>query len=107
MRTRAVYDEASDEWVLNGTKTWATNGGIAAVHVITASVEADLKSRGQASFVIPPGTKGLAQGQKFSKHGIRASHTAEVVLDDVRIPGSCLLGGKESSTPGWPVPGNG
>jgi alkylation response protein AidB-like acyl-CoA dehydrogenase len=95
MRTRAVYDEASDEWVLNGTKTWATNGGIAAVHVITASVEADLKSRGQASFVIPPGTKGLAQGQKFSKHGIRASHTAEVVLDDVRIPGSCLLGGKE------------
>jgi alkylation response protein AidB-like acyl-CoA dehydrogenase len=95
MRTRAVYDEAKDEWVLAGTKTWATNGGIAAVHVVTASVEPDLKSRGQASFVIPPGTKGLAQGQKFSKHGIRASHTAEVVLDDVRIPGSCLLGGKE------------
>ena len=48
-----------------------------------------------ASFVIPPGTKGLSQGQKFHKHGIRASHTAEVVLDDVRIPGRCLLGGKE------------
>jgi alkylation response protein AidB-like acyl-CoA dehydrogenase len=95
MRTRAVYDEAKDEWVLNGTKTWATNGGIAAVHVVTASVEPDLKARGQASFVIPPGTKGLAQGQKFTKHGIRASHTAEVVLDDVRIPGSCLLGGKD------------
>jgi alkylation response protein AidB-like acyl-CoA dehydrogenase len=95
MRTRAVYDEATDEWVLTGTKTWATNGGIAAVHVVTASVEPDLKARGQASFVIPPGAKGLAQGQKFSKHGIRASHTAEVVLDDVRIPGSCLLGGKE------------
>ena len=95
MRTRAVYDEAKDEWVPNGTKTWATNGGIAAVHVITASVEPELKVRGQASFVIPPGTKGLAQGQKFSKHGIRASHTAEVVLDDVRIPGSCLLGGQE------------
>jgi alkylation response protein AidB-like acyl-CoA dehydrogenase len=95
MRTRATYDEAKDEWVLSGTKTWATNGGIAAVHVITASVEPELKARGQASFVVPPGTKGLAQGQKFSKHGIRASHTAEVVLDDVRIPGSCLLGGKE------------
>jgi acyl-CoA dehydrogenase len=50
---------------------------------------------GQASFVIPPGTKGLSQGQKYLKHGIRASHTAEVVLDDVRIPGRCLLGGKE------------
>jgi alkylation response protein AidB-like acyl-CoA dehydrogenase len=95
MRTRAVYDQGKDEWVLNGTKTWATNGGIAAIHVVTASVEMDLKARGQASFVIPPGTTGLAQGQKFSKHGIRASHTAEVVLDDVRLPSSCLLGGKE------------
>jgi alkylation response protein AidB-like acyl-CoA dehydrogenase len=95
MRTRAVYDEAKDEWVLNGTKTWATNGGIADVHVIVASVDPDLATRGQASFVVPPGTKGLSQGQKFSKHGIRASHTAEVVLDDCRIPGSCLLGGKE------------
>jgi acyl-CoA dehydrogenase len=95
LRTRAVYDEAKDEWVLNGTKTWITNGGIADVHVIVASVEPDLKARGQASFVIPPGTPGLRMGQKFKKHGIRASHTAEVILDDVRVPGSCLLGGKE------------
>jgi alkylation response protein AidB-like acyl-CoA dehydrogenase len=95
LRTRAVYDEATDEWVLNGTKTWITNGGIADVHVVVASVEPELKARGQASFIVPPGTKGLAQGQKFSKHGIRASHTAEVVLDDVRVPGRCLLGGKE------------
>jgi alkylation response protein AidB-like acyl-CoA dehydrogenase len=95
MRTRATYDEAKDEWVLKGTKTWATNGGIADVHVVTAVVDPDLRTRGQASFVIPPETKGLSQGQKFAKHGIRASHTAEVVLDDVRIPGSCLLGGKE------------
>jgi len=95
MRTRARYDEATDEWVINGTKTWATNGGIANVHVVTAVVEPELKTRGQASFVVPPGTKGLSQGQKFAKHGIRASHTAEVVLDQVRIPGSCLLGGKE------------
>ena len=95
MRTRAIYDEANDEWVLNGTKTWATNGGIADVHVVSAVVDPELRTRGQASFVVPPGSKGLSQGQKFSKHGIRASHTAEVVLDQVRVPGSCLLGGKE------------
>ncbi|GGY54725.1 acyl-CoA dehydrogenase family protein [Streptomyces xanthochromogenes] len=95
MRTRAVYDEAKDEWVLNGTKTWATNGGIAAVHVVVAVVDPELGSKGHASFIVPPNTPGLTQGQKFKKHGIRASHTAEVVLEDVRVPGSCLLGGKE------------
>ncbi|MDH6135874.1 alkylation response protein AidB-like acyl-CoA dehydrogenase [Kitasatospora sp. MAA4] len=95
LRTRAVYDEAKDEWVLNGTKTWATNGGIAAVHVVVATVDPALGARGQASFVVPPATPGLSQGQKFKKHGIRASHTAEVVLDNVRVPGHCLLGGKE------------
>ncbi|MET9623947.1 MULTISPECIES: acyl-CoA dehydrogenase family protein [unclassified Streptomyces] len=95
MRTRAVYDEAKDEWVLNGTKTWATNGGIANVHVVVAVVDPGLGSKGHASFIVPPNTPGLSQGQKFQKHGIRASHTAEVVLEDVRIPGHCLLGGKE------------
>lgn len=95
MRTRAVYDRARDEWVLNGAKTWATNGGIADVHVVVAVVDPLLGSRGHASFVVPPGTPGLSQGQKFKKHGIRASHTAEVVLRDVRVPGHCLLGGKE------------
>jgi alkylation response protein AidB-like acyl-CoA dehydrogenase len=95
IRTRAVYQEATDEWVLNGTKAWATNGGIANVHVVVASVDPALGSRGQASFIVPPGTRGLSQGQKFRKHGVRASHTAEVVLDDVRLPGRCLVGGKE------------
>lgn len=95
MRTRAVYDEAKNEWVLNGTKTWATNGGIANVHVVVAVVDAELGSKGHASFIVPPNTPGLSQGQKFKKHGIRASHTAEVVLENVRIPGSCLLGGKQ------------
>src|SRR3954453_1405980 len=94
LKTRAVYDEAKDEWVLNGTKAWITNGGIADVHVVVAAVDPALKGRGQASFIVPPGTKGLSQGQKYKKHGIRASHTAEVVLDDSRVPGSCLLGGK-------------
>jgi acyl-CoA dehydrogenase len=95
IRTRAVYDEAKDEWVLNGAKTWVTNGGIANVHVVVASVEPGLGTRGQASFIVPPGTPGLSQGQKFKKHGIRASHTAEVIVDNVRVPGGCLVGGKE------------
>ncbi len=95
LKTRATYDEATDEWVLSGTKAWITNGGIADIHVVVATVDPALKGRGQASFVVPPGTKGLSQGQKYKKHGIRASHTAEVVLDDVRVPGNLLLGGKE------------
>ncbi|MEO6989398.1 MAG: acyl-CoA dehydrogenase family protein [Aquihabitans sp.] len=95
LRTRAVYDEAKDEWTLNGTKAWITNGGIANIHVVVAAVDPELKGRGQASFVIPPNTPGLSMGQKYKKHGIRASHTSEVVLDDVKIPGSCLLGGKD------------
>lgn len=97
MKTTATYDEKADEWVLNGTKTWITNGGIADVHVVVASVDPELKARGQASFVLGPDSKGkgLSQGQKFKKHGIRASHTAEIVLDECRIPGSQLLGGKD------------
>ena len=95
LRTKAVYDEAKDEWVLNGTKAWITNGGIADVHVVVATVDPTLKAKGQASFIIPPNTPGLSQGQKYKKHGIKASHTAEVVLEDVRVPGRLLLGGKE------------
>jgi acyl-CoA dehydrogenase len=95
IRTSAKYDEAKDEWVLNGQKAWATNGGIANVHVIIASVDRELGSRGHAAFIIPPGTKGCEQGAKVKKHGLRASHTADVHLDDCRVPGSCLLGGKE------------
>ena len=95
VRTRAKYDEATDEWVINGQKAWATNGGIADIHVVIATVDPSLGSRGHASFVIPPNTKGLEMGTKVKKHGLRASHTADVFLDDVRVPGSCLLGGKE------------
>jgi acyl-CoA dehydrogenase len=95
IRTSAKYDEAKDEWILNGQKAWATNGGIANVHVVIASVDRELGSRGHAAFVIPPGTPGCEQGAKVKKHGLRASHTADVHLDDCRVPGSCLLGGKE------------
>ncbi len=95
LRTRAKFDEKTNEWVLNGQKAWATNGGIADVHVIVASVEPELRSRGQAAFLVPFETKGMSQGVKVKKHGIRASHTAEVLLDDVRIPAENVLGGKE------------
>jgi acyl-CoA dehydrogenase len=84
-----------DEWVLNGTKVFITNGGIADVHVVVATVDPELGHRGQASFVIGKGTPGLRQGKKESKIGIRASHTAEVILEDCRIPVENLLGGMD------------
>ena len=91
LRTKAVRD--GDEWVLNGRKVFITNGGIADVHVVVATVDASLGHRGQGSFVVPAGTPGFSQGKKERKLGIRASHTAEVVLEDVRIPADNVLGG--------------
>jgi len=93
LRTRATKD--GDDWVLNGQKVFITNGGIAEVHVVVATVDPSLGHRGQASFLIPPGTEGLRQGKKERKLGIRASHTAEVLLENCRVPGDCLLGGEE------------
>jgi acyl-CoA dehydrogenase len=58
-------------------------------------VDRELGARGQAAFIVPPGTQGLTMGTKVKKHGLRASHTADVFLDDCRVPGSCLLGGKD------------
>jgi acyl-CoA dehydrogenase len=84
-----------DEWILNGTKVFITNGGIADVHVVVATVDPELGHRGQASFVVGKGTPGIRQGKKESKIGIRASHTAEVILEDCRIPVENLLGGMD------------
>jgi acyl-CoA dehydrogenase len=96
VRTTAKFDQASNEWVLNGQKAWATNGGIADVHVVIASVDRELGARGHAAFVIPMSeSKGIEQGTKVSKHGLRASHTADVFLDDCRVPVGYVLGGKE------------
>ncbi len=88
LRTRARYDEAKDEWVLNGQKAWATNGGIGDVHVVVAQIDAELKARGHASFVIPPGTRG-------SRWEPRSRSTACAP----RIPPMC-----SSTTCGFPVP---
>ncbi len=96
VRTTAKFDEAAGEWVLNGQKAWATNGGIADVHVVIASVDRELGSKGHAAFVVPMSeAKGISQGTKVSKHGLRASHTADVFLDDCRVPAGYVLGGKE------------
>jgi acyl-CoA dehydrogenase len=93
LKTTAKRD--GEEWVLNGTKVFITNGGIADVHVVVATVDPELGTRGQASFIVPKGTPGLSQGKKETKLGIRASHTAEVVLSDCRVPLDHLLGGIE------------
>jgi alkylation response protein AidB-like acyl-CoA dehydrogenase len=93
LRTTAKLD--GDEWVLNGTKVFISNGGIADVTVVVATVDPELGHRGQASFIVPKDTPGLSQGKKEDKIGIRASQTAEVVLDDCRVPVDYLLGGMD------------
>lgn len=93
LRTTARRD--GDEWVLNGTKVFISNGGIADVTVVVALTDPALGHRSQASFVVPKGTPGLSQGKKEDKLGIRASQTTEVVLEDCRIPLDHLLGGME------------
>jgi acyl-CoA dehydrogenase len=91
LRTTAKRD--GDEWVLNGTKVFISNGGIADVTVVVATVDPELGHRGQASFVVPKDTPGFRMGKKEDKLGIRASQTAEIVLEDCRVPMDNLLGG--------------
>ncbi len=99
LRTTAVLDgdthAGTGEWVLNGTKVFITNGGIADVTVVVATVDKELGHRGHASFVVPKDTPGLSMGKKESKLGIRASQTTEVILEDCRVPMDHLLGGYE------------
>src|SRR3989441_4759340 len=93
LRTTARRD--GEDWILNGTKTFISNGGIADVTVVVATVDPGLGHRGQASFLVTKDNPGLRLGKKESKLGIRASQTAEIVLEDCRIPGDALLGGEE------------
>lgn len=67
MRTRAVYDAAKDEWVLNGTKTWATNGGIANVHVVVAVVDPELGSKGSRLLHRPAEHAGSVPGSEVQE----------------------------------------
>jgi len=85
------------EWVLNGTKRFITNGGIADVHVVFATVDKSLGYFGIRAFAVEKGTPGLRMGKVEDKMGVRASHTAEVVLEDCRVPVDNMLGSDEST----------
>src|SRR6478735_8936421 len=93
LRTTAVRD--GDEWVLNGEKVFISNGGIADVNVVVATVDRELGHRGQASFIVPGDTPGFSMGTKEDKLGIRASQTSSLILQDCRIPLDYVLGGVE------------
>ena len=78
------------DWVLDGRKQFITNGGIAAVHIVFARVEGE---QGMGAFIVEGGTPGLSMGRKERKLGVRASHTAEVILEGCRVPDSNRLAG--------------
>lgn len=93
----------NNSYILNGTKCFITNGGIADLHVIFATTDKKLGLLGMAAFIIEKGTAGLSSGKKEKKLGVRASHTAEVILEDCKIPKENRLGGEpgeEGSTSG-------
>ena len=90
LQTRAVRD--GDDYVLNGTKRFITCGGIADLTVIFATEEPGTGFNGVSAFAVPKDTEGFVQGQKWRKMGIRASHTTDLILDDVRVPAGNRLG---------------
>jgi len=92
MRMATTARKEGKEWVLNGTKNWITHGISSDVMVIMARTGELLDSHGMTAFVVERGTKGLLAGKKENKLGMRASETAEVILQDCRIPEENVLG---------------
>ncbi len=90
MRTTAVRD--GDYYVLNGTKHFITNGGVAGIYTVIALTDPNKGSRGASAFIVEAGTDGLVVGKKEDKMGIRASATAEIHFENCRIPKENLLG---------------
>lgn len=90
MRTTAVRE--GDEYVLNGTKTFITNGSISSIYVVFAKTDPAAGARGITGFLVDGGTPGLSAGAKEHKMGFRLSDTSEVVLDNVRVPASAVIG---------------
>ena len=88
--TTAVLD--GDEYVLNGTKQWITNGGEADIYTVIAVTDKSKGPRGSSAFIVEKGTPGLSFGKKEKKLGIRASATREVIFENCRIPKENLLG---------------
>ncbi len=89
-RTTAVRD--GDSWVLNGSKTFITNGSFAEVAVVMAVTDKTMGNKGISAFLVERGTKGFRAGKKEDKLGVRSSDTSELILEDCRIPASHLLG---------------
>lgn len=82
-----------DDWIIDGTKIWVTNGGIAKLAIVYARTDADVPNgKGISAFLVPMDTPGLSVGKKEKKTGIRASSTTEVIFENVRVPASSLLG---------------
>jgi len=82
-----------DEWVLDGTKIWVTNGGLAGIYIVYARTDPDApRQRGISAFLVPRDAAGLSVGKHEPKTGIRGSSTTEILLDNVRIPAGNLLG---------------
>ncbi len=90
VRTRARRD--GDSYVLNGAKRFITNGGVAKLYTVTATLDPKLRHRGLVVLVVPSGSPGLAVGKKEEKMGQRAGDTREVIFEDVRVPIENLLG---------------
>ena len=90
IRTTAVQD--GDEWVLNGTKQWITNGGESEIYSIVALTDPSKGARGASIFVVEDGDPGFSYGKKEDKMGIRSSATRELILKDCRIPKDRLIG---------------
>jgi acyl-CoA dehydrogenase len=91
---RTTCRREGDGWVINGRKCFITNGARATWVVIFASVDLSKGRAGHRAFVIDRGTPGFSVGKIEEKLGLRASETAELVLEDVRVPEECLLGGE-------------
>jgi alkylation response protein AidB-like acyl-CoA dehydrogenase len=90
--TRSVAVRQGDSWVLNGAKTFTTNGHYADVCVGMAVTDKAKKQHGISAFIIEKGTPGYRPGKKENKLGLRASDTSEVVFSDCRVPAGNLLG---------------
>ncbi len=92
IKTTAVPD--GDDWVLNGTKQWITNGGEAEIYTIIALTDPSKGARGASIFVVEDGDPGFSYGKKEDKMGIRSSATRELIMKDCRIPKDRLVGRK-------------
>lgn len=90
MKTTAVLD--GDEWVLNGSKIFITNGGYADIYIVFAQTNPELKHKGIAAFIVEKSFPGFKVGKKEKKLGIRSSATTEVIFEDCRVPKENVLG---------------